>query len=126
MKPLRIWLPPFCLLLASLLPLPAFAEYGMLIPSRVTVENHRDAGIFFALRYWRPFENTGKDLEMPNAYQVYHLGKHTDLSITLMERIERGKRPWTGSYSVGEPGSCAFVMEQRPVYDAERDAFVIH
>ena len=126
MKSFRIALVYLCFLLFTSAHTQALAAFGMLIPSRLTVDSARDAALAVSLRFWEPFENIGSDLEMPASFQVYHGGKTTDLSMTLTEGTESGRRTWQTAYTVVEPGAYAFVMEQRPIYDKDNDAFSVH
>lgn len=126
MKPARLFVISLCFYISLAFHSQALAAFGMLLPSRLTVETPRDATLTLSLRCWKPFENIGADLEMPAFFQVYHNGKITDLSMTLTEGTESGHRTWQSVYTVDEPGSYAFVMEQRPMYDKSKDSFFVH
>lgn len=104
----------------------AHAHFGMVIPSRPTVMEAKDATVTLGLKFWHPFENVGMDLERPAAFQVYHDGKVVDLQGSLKEGAEQGKRVWTGSFAVQQPGLYTFVMEPTPYFEPEEDCFIVH
>ena len=104
----------------------AQAHFGMVIPSAPTVMEAKEAAISLGLKFWHPFGNVGMDLEKPASFQVYHGGKAVDLLGALKEGSEQGRRVWTSTFTVEQPGLYAFVMEPKPYFEPEEDCFIVH
>lgn len=111
-----------CLLGAGL----ARAHFGMVIPSRPTVMEAKEAAIHLDLRFWHPFENRGMPLDRPASFQVFHDGKAVSLLPALKEGKEQGQRVWSAEYAIQRPGLHAFVMEPAPYFEQEEDCFIVH
>jgi cobalt/nickel transport protein len=124
-------LPLFCRVLGCLCLLcfsadAARAHFGMVIPSRSSVDAAKDAAIQLTLKFWHPFDNKGMSLERPASFSVRHDGVSEDLLGTLREDAEQGQRIWRGGYTVTKPGLHAFVMEPAPYFEKAEDCFILH
>ena len=105
---------------------PAFAHFGMIIPSKPVVEEQKDAGIELTLRFWHPFENVGMELETPAAVTMLHDGATVDLTKSLVAAKERGHTLQTLSQKLDKPGLYTFVMRPAPYFEPAEDCFIVH
>jgi cobalt/nickel transport protein len=122
MKKLFAFLVPVLLLI----PVVAWAHFGMLIPSVPTVMETKDSSITLEAKFWHPFENSGMDLVKPKNFEVIVGGEATDLLSSLKEVKQDGKTTWSVSYKVARPGLYKFVMEPQPYWEPQEDKFIIH
>jgi cobalt/nickel transport protein len=111
---------------AILVPIKAFAHFGMIIPSSPTVAETANSKIDLEIKFWHPFENSGLNLAKPKSFQVIAEGKATDALAQLSERKERGFSTWRLAYDVKRPGLHVFLMEPEPYFEPAEDKFIIH
>ncbi|KXS56357.1 MAG: hypothetical protein AMR96_03140 [Candidatus Adiutrix intracellularis] len=105
---------------------PAWAHFGMVLPSVPTVMENKDADLKVELKFWHPFKNKGMNLVKPKSFQVWNGGQATDLRFALKEGQENGFIVWAATYRLNRPGQYAFIMEPEPYWEPEEDKFIIH
>lgn len=105
---------------------PAFAHFGMVIPSDSMVMQKDRKTITLALSFSHPFEIIGMELEKPKAFSVDISGVKTDLLPTLKPTKVMGKTAWIADYAVKRPGVYMFYMEPKPYWEPAEDCFIIH
>ncbi len=115
-----------CLGLLLTLASPAFAHFGMVIPSSDMVTDKKDAGITLQLAFAHPMEQQGMPLARPRSFKVYADGASQDLTASLKSVRYLGKEAWTASYTFRRPGVSAFVMEPVPYWEPAEDCFIQH
>ena len=122
----RIIISFFSFFLAVLAITPAFAHFGMVIPSDSMVMQNDHKTVTFALSFSHPFEIIGMELEKPKAFGVDISGVKTDLLSTLKSTKVMGKTAWMTDYAVKRPGVYVFYMEPKPYWEPAEDCFIIH
>jgi cobalt/nickel transport protein len=105
---------------------PAFAHFGMVIPSDPMVMKDDPKSIHLDLLFWHPFEGKGMNLAKPKAFGVTTDGKTGDLLGTLKEKKTGEFTTWETDYAVTRPGLYVFHMEPQPYFEPEEDLFIIH
>lgn len=123
----RAWILWFSMLcITALTAAPAFAHFGMVIPSdsMVTAEDERTLDL--TLSFSHPFEGIGMDLEKPQQFVVYHGEQKTDLTGELKTTGVMGKTGWQTDYPIKRPGTYVFAMKPRPYWEPAEDLFIIH
>ncbi|MDR1085099.1 MAG: DUF4198 domain-containing protein [Deltaproteobacteria bacterium] len=112
--------------LVILAPVPAWAHFGMLIPSVPTVMDSKDSTVTMDAKFWHPFENNGMDLVKPKSFQVYQGDQAADLLPSLKETKLGDHTTWRLSYKIERPGLYKFVMEPEPYWEPAEDCFIVH
>ncbi|MDR1312909.1 MAG: DUF4198 domain-containing protein [Deltaproteobacteria bacterium] len=105
---------------------PAYAHFGMVIPSKPTVTDAADSQVDFDIKFWHPFENNGMTLAKPVSFKVYSDGKATDALADLKEKKTGDLVTWSYSWKAARPGVAAFVLEPQPYWEPAEDKFIIH
>ncbi|MBU0991048.1 MAG: DUF4198 domain-containing protein [Proteobacteria bacterium] len=105
---------------------PAFAHFGMTIPSDAMVMQKDPRTIQVQLSFSHPHEMVGMDLVKPKAVAVIANGKKSDLLNTLKEIKVMSRQAWSLDYKVTRPGIYAFYMEPTPYFEPAEDCFIIH
>ena len=104
----------------------AFAHFGMVIPSRSTVNSEEEKNINLKLAFWHPFENQGMNLAKPKSFTLFTGDKKIDLLPSLRQERENNFTVWLGKHSVQGPGLLSFVMEPQPYWEPEEDCYIVH
>jgi len=107
-------------------PLPAFAHFGMLIPSDSMVMQGEEKTIELTLSFSHPFESIGMDLVKPKAFSVMTHGKRQDLQQSLTKTQVMAHDAWKADYKISRPGVYMFFMEPKPYWEPVEDCFIIH
>jgi cobalt/nickel transport protein len=105
---------------------PAFAHFGMVIPSDPMVLQGENRTITLDLLFWHPFEGEGMDLERPVRFGVVVNGKDHDLLASLKETKQKGRKAWRTDYTVRRPGLYVFYMEPQPYFEPGEDLYIVH
>jgi cobalt/nickel transport protein len=109
-----------------LLGAPAFAHFGMLIPSKATVSKADPRTVDMQISFSHPMEVVGMDMAKPKAYGVIAGGSKEDLLGTLKPIQVMGKAAWTAPYTLKKPGVYTFYMDPEPYWEPAEDAFIVH
>ncbi|QHQ36405.1 DUF4198 domain-containing protein [Algicella marina] len=105
---------------------PAFAHFGMVIPSDNMVTQEEGRSIDFTVAFSHPFEPLGMELVMPESFKVYTGEGEEDLTETLQAEEFFGAPGYTASYELSRPGAYAFVMTPQPYWEPAEDSYIIH
>lgn len=105
---------------------PAFAHFGMVIPSESVVEEKSQASLELELSFSHPMEAVGMPLAPPKSFQVFVDGKKEDLGASLQPATIMDHESWKALYTVKRPGVYQFVMEPQPYWEPAEDCFIIH
>jgi len=114
------------LLLVCLACGPAFAHFGMIIPSRTMIKTDAEKTINLDLLFWHPFENQGMNLAKPKSFSLFSNGTRSDLLSSLKPAKQGGFDVWKAAYRAERPGLLAFVMEPQPYWAQEEGRFIVH
>jgi len=105
---------------------PAFAHFGMVIPSDSMVMQSESKTVELALSFSHPFEGVGMELVRPKIFAVEANGKPFDLLDTLKATDIMGHPAWTAGYKIKRPGVYMFHMEPQPYWEPAEDCFIVH
>jgi len=105
---------------------PAFAHFGMLIPSQATVSKADPKTVDLQVSFSHPMEMVGMDMAKPKAYGVLAGGSKEDLLGTLKPTQVMGKAAWASPYNLKKPGVYTFYMEPDPYWEPAEDSFIVH
>ena len=105
---------------------PAFAHFGMIIPSRSMINADAEKDISLDLLFWHPFEGQGMQLAKPKAFSLFRNGARHDLLSSLKPAKKGGFAVWKAAYRAERPGLLAFVMEPEPYWAQEEGRFILH
>jgi cobalt/nickel transport protein len=114
------------LFLVCLAVYPAFAHFGMIIPSRSMVNTDAGKEISLDLLFWHPFEGQGMHLAKPKSFSLFSNGTKRDLLSSLKPAKRNGFDVWKAAWRAERPGLFAFVMEPEPYWAQEEGRFIIH
>jgi len=104
----------------------ASAHFGMIIPSQDVVLEKGTSEVKLTLSFSHPMELEGMDLVKPEQFGVSEGGKKTDLLAGLKEAKVMGKKAWTASHALKEPGVYSFFMIPVPYWEPAEDCFIQH
>ncbi len=105
---------------------PAWAHFGMLIPSDNMVMQEDPREISLDLSFSHPMEMVGMELVQPKRFGVIANGKDQDLLTSLEKTRLMDHDAWRASYTIGRPGIYTFYMEPQPYWEPAEDSFIIH
>jgi cobalt/nickel transport protein len=105
---------------------PAFAHFGMLIPSQATVSKADPKTVEMQISFSHPFEMKGMDMAKPKAYGVIAGSAKEDLLGTLKPIQVMGKAAWSSQYTLKKPGVYIFYMDPEPYWEPAEDSFISH
>ena len=105
---------------------PAFAHYGMVIPSEAMLSQEDGRSVDLTLSFSHPFEEDGMVLERPEAFTVTQGGETTDLLGDLTDATVMDAPGFTMTYEVDRPGAHVFAMTPVPYWEPAEDAFIQH
>lgn len=106
--------------------LPAFAHFGMLIPSDNMVMQNDNRTVTLRLSFSHPMEMIGMELVKPKVFNLYHDGQRTDLRGELKPIRVMNHAGWQCDHRIKRPGVYFFYMEPRPYWEPAEDVFIIH
>lgn len=105
---------------------PAFAHYGMIIPSDPMISQEDGRSVDLSMSFSHPFELDGMMLDTPVSFNVTHEGTTTDLLGELQDATVMDEQGYTLEYPLDRPGTYIFAMEPQPYWEPAEDAFIIH
>jgi cobalt/nickel transport protein len=116
----------FWLVLALVVAGPAYAHFGMVIPSDEMVMQGESTDVTVDLLFWHPFEGEGMELVKPAKFAVVINGKETDLLGSLKPTKTKEHQTWTANFKINRPGVYMFYMEPQPYWEPAEDCFIVH
>ncbi len=105
---------------------PAFAHFGMVIPSDSMVMQGESKAVRLVLSFSHPFELIGMELERPKVFAVNANGQAFDLRSTLQKTRVMGHAAWTTAYKIKRPGVYMFYMQPAPYWEPAEDCYIVH
>jgi len=114
------------LTLIFVMAVPAWAHFGMVIPSDEMVMQGEDTNVKLDLLFWHPFEGIGMNLVKPAKFAVVANGKEADLLGTLKSTKTMDHQTWAATYKISRPGVYMFYMEPQAYWEPAEDCFIIH
>jgi cobalt/nickel transport protein len=120
-----LWM--MCLLVGmTLLACPAWAHFGMVIPSDEMVMQGEDTNVHLDLLFWHPMEGIGMELVKPAKFAVVTQGKEENLLDSLKSTKTGNHQTWAADYKIKRPGVYMFYMEPTPYWEPAEDCFIVH
>lgn len=114
--------------LMSLLSVPAFAGFGLVLPNTHAVDDPKNQTLKILLGAVEPFSGQGIALERPQAFTALrHSGETEERSehlSVLEETTVYGTRGWTTEIALPHPGLYHFIMHSKAGWVPELDRFV--
>jgi len=105
---------------------PAFAHFGMIIPSDTMIMQDDNRTIQLTLSFSHPFEGLGMELAKPNRFGVFSFRKESTLIDKLKKTTIMGHSAWRLDYRIKRPGIYIFYMEPVAYWEPAEDCFIIH
>ncbi len=105
---------------------PAYAHYGMIIPSDTMIAQEDDRTLDVTIGFAHPFEEEGMDLGQPQIFQLFGPSGQVDLLTELTATDVMGAPGFTLSLPIQEPGLHVLYMEPEPYWEPAEDAFIVH
>ncbi|QTA82534.1 DUF4198 [Desulfonema limicola] len=105
---------------------PAFAHFGMLIPSDSMVMQGENKNITINASFSHPFEMIGMELVKPKIFGVIANSTKEDLLGSLKQVKVMEYPSWSADYGIKRPGVYMFYMEPQPYWEPAEDLFIIH
>ncbi len=105
---------------------PAFAHFGMVIPSDSMVMQKESKTVNVKLSFSHPFEGIGMEFVKPKVFSVNANGKNIDLLSGLKKIKVMGHASWETDYKIKRPGVYMFHMEPKPYWEPAEDCFITH
>jgi cobalt/nickel transport protein len=104
---------------------PAFAHFGMVVPSTPIVMDQGDP-VELSLSFSHPFEGFGMKLEKPDQFYMVRDGEKTSLLDDLEDIRIMDNEAYRYQFKPARPGVYHFVMEPKPYWEPMEDSFIIH
>jgi cobalt/nickel transport protein len=105
---------------------PAWAHFGMVIPSDNMVMQDENRTVSVQLSFSHPMEMVGMELVRPKVFGVYFDGQDQGLLEALKSVKVMDHQGWLAAYPVKRPGVYTFHMEPQPYWEPAEDCFIIH
>jgi cobalt/nickel transport protein len=105
---------------------PAFAHFGMVIPSDNMVMQDDNRHVTLQLSFSHPMEMIGMDLIKPKAFNLMFGDAIKDLQAELKPISVMDQSAWQIDYHIKRPGVYTFFMEPQPYWEPAEDVFIIH
>lgn len=122
MKKSLIMLLTFVLCLSST----AWAHFGVVIPSKSTVQDTADAQLTIDVGFVHPMERNGMNMVLPKSFTVSTGGQTRDIKAQLREAAMFGKKAWQTAFTVDKPGIYQFAVEPEPYFEPAEDCYIVH
>jgi cobalt/nickel transport protein len=113
-------------LLLTFIASPAFAHFGMVIPSDSMVMQGENKTVNVKLSFSHPFEMVGMELVKPHVFGVMANGEKQDLLNELKKTEVMDHTAWEIDYKINRPGVYMFYMEPQPYWEPAEDCFIVH
>ena len=104
----------------------AMAHFGMVIPSKVVVEETEDGIVIVEISFSHPMEMVGMDMAKPKVVHVIANGKAEDVTDQLLPTKIIDKDAWRLEFTPKRPGVYALIMEPTPYWEPAEDCFIVH
>lgn len=117
---------PIGMFFLLLFALPAWAHFGMLIPSDTMVMQQDSRELKVTLSFSHPFEMIGMDLAKPKSFALIASGRKQDLLDSLAKTRVMGHTAWQTTCLIKRPGLYVFFMEPQPYWESAEDCFIVH
>lgn len=105
---------------------PAFAHFGLVIPSQSTIMDQQNANLSLDIAFLHPMEQVGMQMVKPKDFFVKVGEQKIDLNKALQAKSILGQDAWTANYQITKPGVYQFVVEPTPYFEEAEDCFIIH
>jgi len=105
---------------------PAFAHYGMIIPSDTMVMQNEARDVALTLSFSHPFEGNGMELASPKIFRLYGPQGEADLLPALAPATVMNARGFTATLPIAAPGLHVLYMEPQPYWEPAEDVFIVH
>ncbi len=107
----------------ALLPLFAYAHFGVILPSHAIVTDNKDSKITLTYSFMHPFAQTYMKAEQPDFIGVLDQnGKVKDITKSFSKKGES----WIGSYTLKEPSVFQFFVKPKPYFEPSEGKFIKH
>ena len=116
----------FSISLLMVFPQSSYAHFGLILPSKIMVVNQQTPDIDILIAFCHPFEESGMDLDRPEAFGLFLHGRRYDLTKALQETIYLKHRAWKIRYSVKSPGDHIFFMIPAPYWEEMEGKYIQH
>jgi len=113
-------------LVLSCFTIPAFAHFGMVIPSDSMIMQGENRNLTINASFSHPFEMAGMKLVKPKVFNVIANGEKKDLLGFLKQNKVMERPAWLVDYKIKRPGVYMFYMEPQPYWEPAEDVFIIH
>jgi cobalt/nickel transport protein len=104
----------------------AMAHFGMVIPSKASVSEKKDAALTLDISFSHPMEMVGMDMEKPDAFAVIIDGKKQDLLPSLRASKVMDKAGWQANFSLQRPAVYQFILSPKPYWEPAEDCYIVH
>ena len=121
-----------CLILAltfhiSLLALPLWAHFQVVLPSKNLVSQGDNSNVELKLCFAHPFEQQLMNMERPRQFGVVIRSEKINLLDTLRKKASgKGLNFWQATYKIKRPGDHVFFVEPAPYWEPAEDKYIIH
>lgn len=103
------------------------AHFLELIPQHAVVSEQTDRSINLDIQFTHPMASGPRmDMGMPVRFGVMTRGEKEDLLSSLTKEEDDGKRHYSSSYSIQQPGDHVFFIEPEPYWEPSEQAMIIH
>lgn len=115
-----------------IIPINAYAHFGMLVPSNSIVEKQQDTLLSVNIMFAHPFEGQSMNMEKPEVVGVFSNGKKNLLTPSLralklrMYADTMPTRAWRTYYAIKRPGDHIFFMQPKPYWEPAEDSYIVH
>ena len=109
-----------------ILTMPAFAHFGMVIPSDSMITQGEPTTLSLELSFSHPFERQGMDMAKPEMFGVLVNGEQKDLTGTLKPTPIMGHDAFTATWKVERPGVHTFFDKPQPYWEPAENCFIEH
>lgn len=104
----------------------ALAHFGMIIPSRSTIMEKKDAELTLTIAFAHPFAQEGMEMPKPLKFYVHTNDQEADLTQELKSAQFLDKAAWQCNYRMEKPGVYIFSSIPEPYFEPAEDSFIIH
>jgi len=105
---------------------PAYAHFGMIIPSDQMVMMDDSREVNLQLMFKHPFENQDLGLEKPEEFGLVLKGSRSNLLPKLKEKGTGSHKSWEMTYTINRPGLYVFYMIPQPYWEPAEDLYIVH
>jgi len=121
-----IRLVPVILTGVLMIPLPALAHFGILLPTDDIVSQGESRTIELRAMFMHPMEGSYMQMDRPVSLGVFARGKKVNLLPDAVEKKMDGFSTWSASYKVQRPGDHLFFVEPSPYWEPAEGCFIVH